>query len=113
MNLENTKIFTKNRNECRIFQEIVLELGGFWGGKWKENNRRVEVDSHNTSVFPENFRAALFVGYEHNFTYRNKRDVHFNTHTNREVKLIPDTKLARKLYKKIIAEKEGYLLINA
>jgi hypothetical protein len=26
--------------------------------------------------------------------------------------LIPDTKLARKLYKKIIAEKEGYLLIS-
>lgn len=112
MDLRNTKIMVNTRKESTFFQELVIELGGCWG----HDGKGVELESHDSNKKSNPFRSKLYVGENLQLTYGSCLDSieYFSKQSNKELKLVQDSKLANKLYKnKIIAKKDNYLIVFA
>jgi hypothetical protein len=108
MDIKNTKILLNSKKEILIAQDMLHKLGV----NWNRNMITGEFTPITKSLRGNEIRQ-LYIDNSLNLTHMEiNREEYFRENINREIKLIPDTKLARKLYKKIIAEKEGYLLIS-
>ena len=109
MDIKHTKILLKSKKEILLAQEMLHKFGVNW-----YRNRGSGIYKPVTKNKQGQEIRQLYIDSSLDLTHMaiNKED-YFNKNENRELKLIPDSKLARNLYKKIIAEKDGYLLVFA
>lgn len=92
------KIRTKDKNE---FQQTQIKLLKFIPNLiWMGGD---PIPQHKDG-------KHLYV--EVNNLLHGNTDSFFENHSYKEAKLIKDTKIARKLNKKVIAEKDGYILVE-
>jgi len=109
VSLENTKMLLNSKKEILLAQEMLHKFGV----NWYSNSYSGVFNPITKNRRGQEIRQ-LYIDGSLNLTHMaiNTED-YFNENGSREVKLIQDSKLARKLYKKILAEKDGYLLIFA